>query len=229
VRVAARNNALWCEAICRSHGITGRFEDAMWTSECRTPPLYPDAVTLSPHASAAEILTRIDREKPGASIKDSFACLNLADAGFDVLFEAQWIYRPSDRPPPASATQLWTLVNSADKLTAWAAAWDRNQLAGSLFRPNLLFDGSVSLIGKWEPDGVVAGAVVCRSGSVAGVSNLFYSGNSAEDAWVECLSTIARLWPGCSIVGYERDEDLAAAVRNGCSSIGGLRVWLALA
>ncbi len=200
----------------------------MWTSACRTPPLYPDAVTLSSHASAGEILARIDREKSGASIKDSFACLNLADAGFDVLFEAQWIYRPSDRPPPASATQLWTLVNGAYELAAWATAWDRNQLAGSVFRPDLLVDSSVSVIGKWEAGRVVAGAVVYRSESVAGVSNLFHSDNAAEDAWAECLSTIARLWPGRSIVGYERDEDLAAAVRNGCSAIGGLRVWLAL-
>lgn len=226
MRAAVCDNALWCEAMCRSHGIASQFEDTMWISAHRTPSLYPDAVTLSPYASAEEILARIDREAPGASIKDSFACMDLTAAGFSVLFEALWIYRPFDRPPPA-APQQWTPVTSRDELAVWAAAWGRNQLAGSVFRPELLVDDSVSLLGRWVDDCVVAGAVVHRSGMVAGVSNLFYSGIAAEDAWAECLSTVARLWPGRSIVGYERGEDLAAAVSHGCSSIGGLRIWLA--
>ncbi|MET8872117.1 hypothetical protein [Nocardia sp. NPDC004604] len=229
VRAAARNNASWCEAMCRSYGIAGKLDATMWASGCRTPPLYPDAVTLSPHASAEDILARIDREMPGASVKDSFGCLDLSDAGFGVLFEAQWIYRPADRPLPASPKQVWTPVNDPDELAVWATAWDRNQLADSVFRPELLVEDSVSVLGRWNGDRVVAGAVVHRSETMAGLSNMFYSGIGAQDAWAECLTTVARLWPGRSIVGYERGQDLAAAVRNGCWSIGALRVWLALA
>ncbi|MGW4769813.1 hypothetical protein ACWEO2_17425 [Nocardia sp. NPDC004278] len=186
-------------------------------------------MTLSPHASAEDILARIDREMPGASVKDSFGCLDLSDAGFGVLFEAQWMYRPADRPLPTSPKQVWTPVNDHDELAVWATAWDRNQLADSVFRPELLVEDSVSVLGRWNGDRVVAGAVVHRSETMAGLSNMFYSGIAAQDAWAECLTTVARLWPGRSIVGYERGQDLAAAVRNGCSSIGALRVWLALA
>ncbi|MFI5778073.1 hypothetical protein [Nocardia sp. NPDC051570] len=118
VRIAAHNNALWCDAICRSHGIAGEFEATAWTSAHRTPPLYPDAVTLGPQVAAGDILARIDRETPGASIKDSFARLDLADAGFRVLFEAQWIFRPADRPPPAAPEQPWSRVNSPEDLAA---------------------------------------------------------------------------------------------------------------
>ncbi|WP_405166876.1 hypothetical protein OG203_18280 [Nocardia sp. NBC_01499] len=103
VRAAALDNAEWCDAVCRSHGLIGELDAAAWTSAKRTPPLYPDAVSLSPRTSAAELLARIDRSTPGASIKDSFACLDLSRDGFHILFEAQWIYRPADQGPSAAS------------------------------------------------------------------------------------------------------------------------------
>jgi len=43
--------AEWCDALCRTHGIAGQFGMDFWSSSRRTPPYYPDAVTLSaPHA-----------------------------------------------------------------------------------------------------------------------------------------------------------------------------------
>ena len=46
--LAARNNALWCDAVARAHGVKATLDDTAWTSPTRTPPYYPDAVTLSP-------------------------------------------------------------------------------------------------------------------------------------------------------------------------------------
>src|SRR5919199_2699420 len=80
VRVAARNNAEWCDAFCRTHGIAGRFDDDAWWSAVRTPPFYPDAVTLMPGADAGRILARVDGG-PGCSIKDSFSDLDLSGEG----------------------------------------------------------------------------------------------------------------------------------------------------
>ncbi len=45
---AALNNAEWCDAMCRAHGLPGVFTPRAWTNPVRTPLFYPDAVTLSP-------------------------------------------------------------------------------------------------------------------------------------------------------------------------------------
>ncbi|MEV6136432.1 hypothetical protein AB0L63_10290 [Nocardia sp. NPDC051990] len=183
-------------------------------------------MTLSPQASVQDILARIDCRTPGASIKDSFACLDLSDNGFRVLFDAQWIYRSADRPPPAAVEPRWTPVTNMAELAVWATAWGRDGQVSGLFRPELLAEDSVSLLSRWDGVRLVAGAVVHRSESVLGVSNLFYSGIAATDAWAECLSTVARRWPGRAIVGYERGEDLDAAVGHGCNPVGPVRIWI---
>jgi hypothetical protein len=88
---AARNNAELCELVCGA----GWFADGAWTSPVRTPPLYPDAVTLRPGVDPRALLDRVDAS-PGCSVKDSFADLDLAPFGFTVLFDAEWIVRPAD-------------------------------------------------------------------------------------------------------------------------------------
>lgn len=84
--LAARANAKWCSA---QGGVRGRFTDTYWYAPRRTAEFYPDAVTLHPFADVDEMLSRIDLS-PGASIKDSFATLDLAPYGFEVLLEGQW-------------------------------------------------------------------------------------------------------------------------------------------
>lgn len=122
-REAARNNAAWCAALCRAHGITGHAGARAWTSPHRTPLYYPDAVTLTPDASAQDVVGGIDLTSPGASVKDSFAALDLSDDGFDVLFDAQWIHRPA----PEAAGEGWQLVLDEGELIAWEAAWARGE------------------------------------------------------------------------------------------------------
>src|SRR5215211_524581 len=97
IEAAARNNAAWCDAVCRTHGLAGTFTDGAWSVPRRSPPLYPDAVTISMSTPAVSILERVDAS-PGCSIKDSFMCLDLASDGFETLFDATWILRPPDEP-----------------------------------------------------------------------------------------------------------------------------------
>ena len=85
VELAARNNAEWCDAFCGG----GVFDDRLWSSPQRTPPFYPDAVTLVPGVSADEILARVDAGE-GCSVKDSFCDVELP--GFEVLFDAVWLW-----------------------------------------------------------------------------------------------------------------------------------------
>jgi G:T/U-mismatch repair DNA glycosylase len=91
---AARANAVWCA----SQSTPGTWTDTAWTTRHRAPEFYPDAVTLHPAATADDVLPFID-DTSGASVKDSFATLDLAPHGFDVLFTADWVrlHQPNEK------------------------------------------------------------------------------------------------------------------------------------
>ncbi|MEV7279782.1 hypothetical protein [Streptomyces sp. NPDC093111] len=222
---AVRNNAAWCDTMCRAHGLPGTFGPRAWTAPRRTPLYYPDAVTLTEDADASDVLTGIDRSAPGASVKDSHARLDLAAEGFRLLFEAQWIHRPAGLPRPA-VTADWRPVGSRAELAAWALAWsDGDADEAALFRPELLADPATTLIAGHAPDGsVLGGAVLTDSGTVTGISNLFTTpGTDPAAAWAGALSHLA---PDRAAVGYESGDDLPPALAAGFATIGPLKVWL---
>ncbi|AUI63417.1 hypothetical protein [Amycolatopsis sp. BJA-103] len=188
---AARVNARWCDTVCRAHGFAGTFTPHVWKSARRTPPLYPDAVTLTPDATAPEVLEGIDTS-PGCSVKDSLGCLDLSQAGFAVLFEATWIACPAQAP--------------------LEPGWSRDD--------DRFGDPSVAV---WS-DGV-SEVTANRDGDFAGLSNLYTRG-ALDDAWRGATSAVAASFPGSPITGYERGDDLDAALRNGYTALGPLRVWL---
>jgi hypothetical protein len=88
----------------------------------RTPPGHPDAVTLAPHPSVPELLTRIDTSV-GCSIKDSFASLDMNAYGFQVLFDAQWIVHRAPASSPSPDAVRWEVVRDGVGLAAWEQAW----------------------------------------------------------------------------------------------------------
>jgi len=211
ITAAARNNAEWCDALCRTHGIAGQFGMDFWSSSRRTPPYYPDAVTLSATATPDEILAAVD-SGAGSSVKDSFARLDLTEHGFRVLFDAEWITLPITQGDPQ-----WTLVRDAVELAEWESAWGGD---GSLFRPELLADKRIAILGERRGDHIVAGCIANESGPVVGLSNLF-----GDDAWAGAVATIGHYFPDKPIVGYEHGESLEAALQQGFQSIGPLRIW----
>ncbi|MFJ8596115.1 hypothetical protein [Streptomyces sp. NPDC093598] len=228
-RSAARNNAEWCAAMCRAHGVAGEFGGRVWVAARRTPLYYPDAVTLGPGADREALLARVDTALPGASVKDSFADLDLTEAGFRVLFEAQWIHRPAGAAPatrtaPEPAGLAWDVVGDRDALRSWAQAWDDGGDDSGLFRDGLLADPGTFVISGRSADGcVVAGAVATRSERVVGVSNVF---GPPPTAWPLVLHAVGRLFPAAPVVGYEQGDDLATALRYGFETVGPLRVWV---
>ncbi|GLX22874.1 hypothetical protein [Streptomyces lavendulae] len=221
---AARNNAEWCAAVSRS----GHFRDALWCSPRRTPPLYPDAVTLTPGATAAEVLAGVDTAAPGCSVKDSFAALDLTSAGFEVLFEAQWIHRPPGPSAPPTGRLEWHELEAPGELAAWETAWNGGESTG-LFHEGLLREGIVFLAGR-DGSRITAGAVLSTGGGVVGVSNVFahdaHDHADADAAWAAALDAAARHWPELPVVGYEHGEDLDTAARAGFTPLGPLRIWL---
>ncbi|MEV6192966.1 hypothetical protein AB0M19_11260 [Streptomyces sp. NPDC051920] len=231
VRAAARNNAEWCAAMSRSHGVEGEFTKQAWAAPDRTPRYYPDAVTLVPGADPAALSARIDTTTPGASVKDSFADLDLTAAGFRVLFEAQWIHRPASgpaaSPEPATSPELaWSVAADPDALRDWAMAWDDGHGDADLFRRELLDDPATFVLTGRSTDGrVAAGAVASRGDQVVGISNVFARDGGPEAAWAHVPNAVQTLFPALPVVGYEHGDDLAAAVRHGFESIGPLRIW----
>ncbi|MFG3040465.1 hypothetical protein ACGFYZ_26575 [Streptomyces sp. NPDC048330] len=222
---AVRNNAAWCQAMCRAHGLPGTFGPRAWTNGGRTPLYYPDAVTLTEDATAEDVLAGIDRTTPGASVKDSFARLDLASEGFRLLFEAQWIHRPagpSDLPVAAGHRP----VRTPAELAAWALAWsDGDAEEAALFRPELLDDPETLVVAGYAVDGrILGGAVLSVGERVTGVSNLFTTGDTdSAHAWAGALAAAPADRP---VVGYESGDDLTAALAAGFTTTGPLRVWL---
>jgi hypothetical protein len=225
VRAAARNNAEWCAVMSRSHGLASSFSVRAWAAPARTPLYYPDAVTLVPGADPAALAARIDTTVPGASVKDSFADLDLTEEGFHVLFAARWIHRPASAP--AIAPDLsWDVVGDRDTLRAWALAWDDGDGNAGLFRPELLGDPATFVLAGLSADGrIVAGAVASRGDDVVGISNVFARGGGPDAAWPVVLEAVHWLFPTLPVVGYEHGDDLASAVHHGFEPIGPLRVW----
>ncbi|GAA2325108.1 hypothetical protein GCM10010149_93110 [Nonomuraea roseoviolacea subsp. roseoviolacea] len=217
---AARDNAAWCDAMCRAHGLPGRFTAHAWTNPRRTPPYYPDAVTLSPSATEAGVLGGIDAG-PGASVKDSFAALDLTPYGFHVLFEARWLHRPAAPAPDPAGDVVWGRVRSASELREWERACFGGEADG-LFPPSLLEETAI-LYGRRD-GAVVCGCVLTLTGEAVGVSNVFASGCDDDPAWAGTVAQAARLFPGRDLVGYEADT--APAERHGFTPTGPLRVWL---
>ncbi|MBA2951885.1 hypothetical protein [Streptomyces himalayensis] len=226
VRATARNNAEWCAAMSRSHGLAGEFGAQAWAAPSRTPLYYPDAVTLVPDADPTTLAARIDTTAPGAAVKDSFADLDLTEVGFQVLFEAQWIHRPASAPAPVSDLAL-DVAGDPDMLHAWALAWDDGDGNADLFRPELLDDPANFVLAGQSADGrVVAGAVASRSDQVVGISNVFALDGGPDAAWPVVLDAVTWLFPTLPVVGYEQGDALAAAVRHGFEPVGPLRIWL---
>ena len=224
---AVRNNAEWCDAVCRSHGAPGRFGPRSWTSTAAVPPYYPDAITLSPDATFADLAGGVEG-KGGASVKDSFAVLS--PDGWEQLFEARWIHRPPPEPPRESGALHWEPVRDARTLREWELACFGGE-TDELLKPSLLrTPGIAVLAGRargdagdlGDPGDILCGSVLNVSGRVTGVSNVF--GHDLDAAWAGTVAGAAALFPGRPLVGYETDT--APAARHGFTPIGPLRVWL---
>jgi hypothetical protein len=222
-RAAARNNAEWCDAFCRTYGVAGRFGADCWTSPKRTPPLYPDAVTLSPGVASLRLLSEIDASD-GCSVKDSFADLDLTADGFRRLLSGEWLLWESEDAP--SSPSRWSAIESGEQLKAWEAAWGASPAGPAFFRPALLANAAVAVLARYDGDRIVAGAVANRSATLIGLSNLFDARDDLESAWLEAVRAVQAHWGPMPIVSYESDAALEAAHQAGFNSVGELAVWV---
>ena len=163
---------------------------------------------------------RATTDDPAFSVKDSFAALDLTEAGLDLLFEASWIRRAAREPGPDKRLE-WRAIENADDLSAWEAAWGQTpDGAEPIFTPQLLAEPRTVVAAGFDVDGVIrAGGIGHDAAGVVGLSNLFGD-------WRHAANGVAGLLPGRELVGYEFRDDLKAAKSNGFSEAGPLRVWV---
>lgn len=247
-RLAALNNACWCDAVCRAHAGRTHWTPGAWFNTRPSPPCYPNLVTLAPDTTEAEVLAALDplRHDPAAigwGVKDSFARLDLAGQGFGLLFEARWLYRPVAAPGAAPveaplaewaarSALHWPRVHTPAALAAWEAAWwqaaepGAAPPPGALLAPPLLQEPALDFIVAHAAGAAVAGAVLTRSEGVLGLSCTWVHATQPRHAALAALVAEAnRRHPGLPLVGYESGADLAALQRCGFQDIGPLRVW----
>ena len=219
ITLAARNNAEWCDAVARSWGGRGAFEEALWINRGAAPPFYPNAVTLTPSES---VPPAIAAAKGAFTVKDSFQALDLAPLGYQPLFDASWIWRDPQPARAVDGTAAWRVIRDAASLARWEAAWRGDEPALDLFRPTLLEEHKHAFIAGEVAGEMVAGCVASRSGAVVGVSNLF----GPAEFTPGCLAAVQGFAPSLPIVGYEAGAALEAMKSQGFQALGALRVWL---
>lgn len=243
VRLAARNNAEWCRSVAASHGVASRYEldGALWAAESPTPVGYPEAVTLEPGLDASAVLAAVTSRCPAASsLKDSFADLDLAAAGWKPRFNASWIVDdPSGAPSSPGEGPLDGPRLAPVSTAAGLARWARAHRLPDAFAAPLLATPGVLVLGAaaaapdagagagataWPGDGLpVAGGVLNRTDEVVGLSNAFGGGS---ELFAALRREASARWPGLPVVGHESDSSLADALAAGFRPLGPLRIWI---
>jgi hypothetical protein len=226
---AAMANAVLCHLVAEAHGRRPDFGPEAWTCPERTPPLYPDAVTLRPGVDPDELLAKVDAG-PGCSVKDSFYDLDLEPFGFRVLFEADWM---RVEPGPINGGNEVSLVSErvddADSLALWEEGWRRSPTGrgagpGRTFPPSLLDLSVLTFLSFRDPSApstIAGGAVVSAGPGGAQLSNV----------WGEPYRDVKRraLHDGQNPI-HRRPlffmESIEAEVLPGTLPVGEVRVWI---
>jgi hypothetical protein len=171
---------------------------------------------------------------PNWSIKDSFMTLNLTSKGFDVLFRASWLWLDADGFLPSKTSTILRTerLKSPSQLADWEELWRGDVGNRSIkeqtrqFPDSLLSDNTIAFLACWDDDRIIAGGIANRTPGVVGLSNVFTNSSDPVSVWASFVHQINSIFPGFPIVGYERDDDLRAAISVGFQIIGRLQVWM---
>ena len=195
--LAAGNNADLYELVFQAHGLGYRRDATLFASEEDPPPYYGNMLTLRPDAKEAQRAEALalTRKRRSVGVKDGFHRLDLSSDGFDLLFEAAWVWAPAESLQETD----WEQVRDADALSMWENAW---QAAGSpadcrVFPSSLLSDPRVAFLGRRGKDGYDAGCILNRSGGCIGLSNIF---GPPDDAEVHAAAAAAEFAEGLPVV-----------------------------
>jgi hypothetical protein len=235
IHQAARNNAFWCDTVCYAHSGITEIREHLWFNRRRSPPFYPNVVTLTESEGVTAQLEGI-HELIAAGIagdwgvKDSFCTLNLAPLGFHLLFEASWIWRSPGLPKPDGgiADLRWGNVQTPAELARWETAWRGRDgdPQSRIFPPSLLDEPDIIFLAAYRGGPIVAGAIANRTENVVGLSNVFTPPGEEAGFWAGGVTAALETFPGLPLVGYERGDELAIAQSLGFETLEPLKVWI---
>jgi hypothetical protein len=234
--LAAYNNAIWCDTVCRAHDRPGEFHETLWFTRLGTPRFYPDAVTIA-GAEAATVQLEAIASLISATrqrewfVKDSFHSLHLNSLGFELLFDAEWIALSGARPDVKHNLPEYRsiIVTGKAGLIAWEQSWAGKEVNAAaiseprVFMPSLLADTNVVFVSFQGEGGIAGGGILNRGAEVVGLSNLF--GSKIDLVYRSLAAMAGEIFPGLPLVGYEHGKELAAAKLAGFETVGPLRVW----
>jgi hypothetical protein len=151
--------------------------------------------------------------------------LELSCLGFEVLFDAQWLFLES--PAGKMGPDDLAIVASETELTAWERAWAGPETGSGArpFRPELLSDPDIVFASLLREGVIVGGGILNRGAGVVGLSNVFGPADAVDQVWQGLTTLASNRFPGLPLVGYETGSDLAVACRNGFEAVGDLRIW----
>ena len=224
---AALNNAEWCAAVWRSHGLPIEQTLGLWFCDRKTPQFYPNAITVDLAADARpqeKFIADVLNSHPSfdVSVKDSFASLDLRPFGMAPLFDARWLVRPAQVEDEGAddSTLQWRRIDDESQLAAWEAAWrGADQRGARIFRQPLLLDPRAIVLGGFgEGDKILAGGIAYDAAGALGITNIFGSRR-------QFIRALSLMHPERSMVCYEAGDKIQSAVRLGFQVLGSLRVW----
>ena len=221
---AALNNAEWCAAVWRSHGLPVEQTLGLWVCARETPQYYPNVVTVDLATDPRlqeKLITDLVRSHPSldVSVKDSFASLDLRAAGMAPLFDARWLVRSARVEGAVDATLQWRRIDDEPQLAAWETAWRGVGPSPRIFRGPLLLDPGVIVLGGFDQrDAIQAGGIAYDAAGALGITNVFGS----RQSFIQALGSMR---PERDMVCYAAGNDIRSAVQGGFQALGPLRIW----
>ncbi len=199
----AANNAAWIDMAVSALGINGEFTPILWQSTSDMPPIFPNADTLggtdSEKMAAIEQLVAA-RSGRIVAVKDSWAQLDLTGLGFEILFEAQWLYREAQPLTPSTGELQIEPITTAEGLREFALACNGPDIPIDVYSPKLLLRTDVMwLVGK-QDDCIVAGATAVRAHGLNGINNVFGTTDTHKQQMIGAAVNVFPEQPAC---GYE--------------------------
>jgi hypothetical protein len=196
VRAAVDASVCWYEEVFALHGVGYRTADGLWWALGPPPPLHSAAKSIQPWATSEQTLRAV-AAFPQCSVADSFRTLALP--GFDLLFEARWLYREPSGEAAAPLPTGWSPVDTAEELAEWTARHDTTEV----LLPGLLSHPSITILRLRVDRKLVAGAVVHACRGVASLSNVWTTPGRESD-WPEMVRVVNAVKPRSALVGSGR-------------------------
>lgn len=220
--LAAHNNADWYCTMFDLHELQYARTDVAFLSNDTPPNFHSWMTTLAPQEKKAQrLLIKQNAYRDSFVVKDSFDSLDLAEEGFAEYFSASWIFADSIQEIDTAG---WVRIESVKKLLLWEAAWKQGGSPSGRrqFPDSILDHPEISIWGRNMSNGFDAGVIANTSENCVGLSNCFGE-NAYPAAATVCARVAERELP---VVGYERGEDLRAALNSGFNISGKLSVWV---